>query len=69
MAVTEAECQQMIEACEQNAVKLMIAYRLHFEAGNLQAVDALKSGKIGEPRLFNSIFTQQVEASNIRMSR
>jgi predicted dehydrogenase len=69
MAVTEAECQQMIQACQENQVKLMIAYRLHFEAGNLQAVDVLKSGKIGEPRLFNSIFTQQVEASNIRVNR
>src|SRR4051812_32965519 len=30
MAPTEAECMQMIRACEQRRVKLMIAYRLHF---------------------------------------
>src|SRR2546430_15588004 len=29
MAPTEAECRQMIRACEQHGVKLMIAYRLH----------------------------------------
>jgi len=29
MAVTEQECRQMIAACRQGRVKLMIAYRLH----------------------------------------
>src|SRR6185503_4108474 len=39
MAPTEAECMQMIRACEQRGVKLMIGYRLHFEAANLVAVE------------------------------
>ncbi len=69
MAVTEDECQQMIDACDRNGVKLMIAYRLHFEAANMQAVEVLKSGKIGEPRIFNSVFSQQVEADNIRVDK
>jgi predicted dehydrogenase len=69
MAVTEDECQQMIEACDRNRVKLMIAYRLHFEEANLQAVEILKSGQIGEPRIFNSVFTQQVEEGNIRVNK
>ncbi|WP_404786621.1 Gfo/Idh/MocA family oxidoreductase [Altericista sp. CCNU0014] len=69
MAVTEDECQQTIEACDRNGVKLMIAYRLHFEEANLQAVEIVKSGQIGEPRIFNSIFTQQVEESNIRVDK
>ena len=67
MAVTERECEQMIKACDDNNVKLMIAYRLHFEEANMKAVEILKSGKIGEPRIFNSVFTQQVEAGNIRL--
>ncbi|GAA6618596.1 Gfo/Idh/MocA family oxidoreductase [Scytonema sp. NUACC26] len=69
MAVTEDECQQMIEACDRNQVKLMIAYRLHLEAANMQAVEILKSGQIGEPRIFNSVFTQQVEEGNIRVEK
>jgi predicted dehydrogenase len=69
MAVTEAECWQMIDACDRNGVKLMIAYRLHLEAANLEAIEVLKSGQIGEPRLFNSVFTQQVEEDNIRVDR
>jgi glucose-fructose oxidoreductase len=32
MAVTEEDCHAMITAAEQNNAKLMIAYRLHFEA-------------------------------------
>ncbi|MBD0270079.1 MAG: Gfo/Idh/MocA family oxidoreductase, partial [Cyanobacteria bacterium Co-bin8] len=67
MAVTEDECEQMIRACDSNGVKLMIAYRLHLEPANLAAVEVVQSGQIGEPRVFNSMFSQQVEAGNIRM--
>ncbi len=62
MAFDEAECEAMIDAAEKAHVKLMIAYRLHFERGNLHAVEILKSGKIGEPRIFTSVFSQQVKA-------
>jgi predicted dehydrogenase len=69
MAITEAECSAMIKAANDNAVKLMIAYRLHFEEANLQAIETVRSGQIGEPRIFNSVFTQQVEAGNIRVQK
>ena len=66
MAVTVDECQQMIDACRENGVKLMIAYRLHFEEINLKAVDLVRSGRIGEPRFFNSSFGMTVRANDIR---
>lgn len=66
MAPTEAECMQMIRACEQRRVKLMIAYRLHFEAANLVAVEIARGGEIGEPRVFSSVFSMQVRDGNIR---
>ncbi|HEY1814826.1 MAG TPA: Gfo/Idh/MocA family oxidoreductase [Kofleriaceae bacterium] len=66
MAPSEAECMEMIRACEQNHVKLMVAYRLHFESANLVAVELARSGDIGEPRIFNSTFTQQVREDNVR---
>jgi glucose-fructose oxidoreductase len=44
----------------------MIAYRLHFEAANLAAVELGASGRLGEPRLFSSAFTMQVREDNIR---
>src|ERR1700681_1126883 len=67
MALTETECQAMIAAVEQSGVKFMIAYRLHFERGNLDAIEVVNSGKIGEPRIFDSIFSQQVRAGNSRL--
>jgi len=69
MAMDEAECQAMVNAAEENGVKLMIAYRLHFERANLSAVEAIRSGKIGNPRIFSSIFTQQIAPGNIRLKR
>ena len=67
MATTEQECEAMIKAANDNNVKLMIAYRLHLEEANLQAVEIVRSKQIGEPRIFNSVFTQQVEEGNIRL--
>jgi len=49
MAVDETDCVSVIEETEQVDVKLMIAYRLHFERGNLQVIERISSGKIGDP--------------------
>ena len=67
LAVTEKECEEMIEAAERYGVRLMTAYRLHFDRANLEAIDVIRSGKLGEPRLFESVFTMQVEEGNIRL--
>jgi glucose-fructose oxidoreductase len=69
MAVTAADCLAMIEASEQAGVKLMIAYRLHFEAANLRAVELVRSGRLGDPRLFTSSFCMQVRPNNVRLER
>jgi predicted dehydrogenase len=66
MAVTARECEQMIEACRLNRVKLMIAYRLHFEEINLDAVNLVRRGRIGEPKFFNSSFAMTVRRNDIR---
>jgi glucose-fructose oxidoreductase len=66
MAVTEKECEMMIKASGEHRVKLMIAYRLHFEKANLKAIEIVKSGKLGEPRIFNSLFGLQVKKGDIR---
>jgi predicted dehydrogenase len=68
MAVSEEDCEAMIEAADSNHVKLMIAYRLHFEEANLKAIQLAKSGKLGNLRIFDSTFTQQVVADNIRVT-
>jgi predicted dehydrogenase len=67
LAYTAKDAQAMIDACRAAKVRLMTAYRLHFEEGNLQAIKAIQSGKIGEARLFSSTHTMQVEPDNIRV--
>jgi glucose-fructose oxidoreductase len=66
MAVTTSECQRMIRACRDGNVKLMIAYRLHFEELNLSAMELVRRGTIGEPKFFNSSFALTVRSGNIR---
>jgi glucose-fructose oxidoreductase len=66
MAVTVNECQRMIKACRENRVKLMIAYRLHFEEINLKAIELIQRGRLGELKFFNSSFSMTVKHGNIR---
>jgi predicted dehydrogenase len=69
LAVTTDECEQMIEACASNGVKLMVAYRLHFEEINLNAIDIVRRRRIGEPKYFNSSFSMTVRPGDIRTKR
>ncbi len=66
MAGTVEDCEAMIHVCDENDVKLMIAYRLHFDRANLEAIEIVQSGRIGEPRFFSSTFGQQVREGDIR---
>src|SRR5437868_15331516 len=69
MATTEEDCEAMIRAADENQVKLMIAYRLHFNDANLRAVELAQSGDLGELRYFSSLFGMQVKAGNIRVRK
>ena len=55
MAVTAEECRQMIDACREADVKLMIAYRLHFEELNLHAVELVRRGRIGDAEVLQFV--------------
>ncbi len=67
MAPTEADCRAMIEAARRHRVQLMVAYRLHFEAANLRAVALAARGELGTLRCFDSVFTMQVRAGDVRL--
>lgn len=68
MSITSEDCLSMISQAAKNNVQLMIAYRLHFQAANLEAIKIAHSKKIGELRIFNSVFTMQVtDPNNIRL--
>ena len=68
MAVTASDCEEMIAATRDAKVKLMIAYRLHFERANLEAAKLARTRKLGELRFFNSDFSMQVSDDNIRLN-
>ncbi len=69
MAASGAHAERMIAVCQRAHVKLMIAYRLHFDQANLAAVEIIKGGRIGEPRYLSAIFSQQVTPGNTRTQR
>ena len=63
------ECRRMIAACRRADVKLMVAYRLHFEALNLSAIELARSGQLGDLKFFNSSFSMRVRRGDIRTKR
>jgi predicted dehydrogenase len=67
MASTTEDCEAMIAACDASAVRLMIAYRLHFEPATLEAIRIARGGSIGEVRFFSSDFSQDVRAGDVRL--
>jgi glucose-fructose oxidoreductase len=68
LAIDAGECEDMINAAAESGAKLMTAYRLHFDKANLEAVEIVRSGKLGNPRFFSSTFGMQVRPDNIRLS-
>lgn len=69
LAVTRRDCERMIRAARKHNIRLMTAYRLHFQEPALAAIELVKSGRIGEPRYFNSAFSFTLsDATNLRLS-
>ena len=66
MEVTEADCEAILAAQKKSGAKLMIAYRLHHEPGTLDVIDRVRKGDFGDPRIFSSVFTQNLKPENHR---
>jgi predicted dehydrogenase len=56
MSTTVKEAEDMIAACTAAHVKLMIAYRLHYEPLNLKAVKLIRDGALGAVQTINGAF-------------
>ncbi|MGV3553997.1 MAG: Gfo/Idh/MocA family protein [Croceibacterium sp.] len=50
MASTSAECERMIAAARANGRQLGVAYRVHFEPHNREALRRIRAGEIGAMR-------------------
>jgi len=66
LAPSVKDCEVMAQACRDHSVKLMVAYRLHFEEGTLSALQLLEEGKLGDLRVFDSAFGHNVRPGDIR---
>jgi len=53
MTRSVAECESMTQPREEHRVKLMIAYRLHPEPGNLKAIESSTAARL-ETRAFSA---------------
>lgn len=67
LADSATAAEEMTAECDRRGVLLMTAYRLHFEKAHTTAVETIRSGEIGDPRVFASVFTQVVEEGNTRL--
>jgi predicted dehydrogenase len=69
MAISVAECEAMIAACKAAGVKLMIAYRCHYEPTNLRAIELIRSGAIGEVQAIESSYGFNIQPGEWRTDK
>ena len=55
MAVNAREGVEMIEACRKANVKLLVGYRMHFEAKTLEIIRMRKDGELGKILFFQGL--------------
>jgi len=64
MAVSLAECERMIAAGKAANRQLMIAYRCQYEPVNVTAMQLMRKGTIGTPRLISTVMGKQTTLSD-----
>lgn len=67
LATTLAESEAMIAAARESGAFLMTAYRLHNEPGTHGMIEAVRSGRIGDPVYLASTFGFQSQLGNHRL--
>lgn len=61
LATTVEDCRRMVDACRANQVRLMTAYRKHFEPGSVALKELITSGQLGRLRHIFSTYTEIVD--------
>jgi len=60
MALNAKEGQEMIDACKQAKVKLLVGYRMHFEPKTLEVITMRKRGEFGKILFFQGLCGFQI---------
>ncbi len=55
MAINAKEAQEMIDACKNDGVKLLVGYRMHFEPHTLKIIEMRNSGDFGKILFFQGL--------------
>jgi predicted dehydrogenase len=55
MAVNAKEGQEMVDACRKANVKLLVGYRMHFEANTLEIIRMRNEGELGKILFFQGL--------------
>ncbi len=69
MAISSAECRQMIDACRKADVRLMIAYRCHYDPTYLATEKVVQSGALGQIVSFEGAFGFNAHPDQWRLTR
>ncbi len=55
MALNANEGREMVAACQRANVKLLVGYRMHFEANTLEIIRMRKEGELGNVKFFQGL--------------
>jgi predicted dehydrogenase len=69
MSTNVADAEAMIAACKAAHVKLMIAYRCHYEPTNLKAIQLIRTGALGQVQAIESTFGFNIGPGEWRLSK
>jgi predicted dehydrogenase len=69
MSTNVADAEAMIAACKTARVRLMIAYRCHYEPTNLKAIQLIRQGALGQVQAIESSFGFNISPGEWRLSK
>jgi predicted dehydrogenase len=69
MATSVSDCEAMIAACKAANVKLMIAYRCHYEPTHLRTIQMIRDGKLGQVQSISSCFGFNIAPGEWRLNK
>jgi predicted dehydrogenase len=69
MSTNVADAEAMIAACKAANVKLMIAYRCHYEPTNLKAIKLIRDGALGQVQAIESPFGFNIQPGEWRLNK
>ncbi|MCL6261002.1 Gfo/Idh/MocA family oxidoreductase [Aquiflexum sp. TKW24L] len=63
MAINATEGQEMVDACKKVGVKLLIGYRMHFEANTLEIIRMRNASEFGAIKFFQGLCGFKIDES------